>query len=177
MEVDGDETMHTYDPNRMYRQQTKIPIVTMEVPAHLDKAGTSSVNATDRKQLESRRRTLKHLDRRRIETEEEHETAETEYYDFLELMENWKGASNVVNPTEDQQVIIRTMNESVSSITLTGPNNGVPEIQRKLSEKVLKLKDTKNTAMAAWTAALKVIFITFALNDYELNFILGVRGG
>ena len=155
MEIDGDET-HTYDPARTYRQQTKIPIGTMEVPAHLDKAGTSTVNANDRKQLESRRRTLKHLDRRRAETEEEHSVAETEYYDFLELMEEWKSASNVRSPSDEQQVIIRTMNESVSSINLTGPNNGVPEIQRKMSEKVLKLKDVKNAAMTAWNNALKV---------------------
>ena len=156
MEVDGDDTTQNFDPARAYRQQTKIPIGTMEIPAHLDKDGTSTVNATDRKQLESRRRTLKHLDRRRIETEEEHTAAETEYYDFLELMESWKSASNIRNPTDEQQVIIRSMNESVSSINLTGPNNGIPEIQRKMSEKVLKLKDVKNAAMSAWNSALKV---------------------
>ena len=155
MEVDGEEN-HSYDPARAYRQQTKIPLGTMEVPAHLDKAGTSAVNATDRKQLEARRRALKRLDRRRIETEAEHETAETEYDSFVDLMDDWKAANNVRTPTDEQQVIIRTMNESVSSINLTGPNNGVPEIQRKMSEKVLKLKDAKNAAFAAWTGALKV---------------------
>ena len=156
MEIDGDDNTQNYDPARAYRQQTKIPIGTMEIPSHLDKDSASSVNATDRKQLESRRRTLKHLDRRRIETEEEHSAAETEYYDFVELMEDWKGANNARDPTEEQQVIIRSMNESVSSINLTGPNNGVPEIQRKMSEKVLKLKDAKNAAMTAWNSALKV---------------------
>ena len=157
METDtGYDDPKYYDANRAYRGQTKIPIGTMEIPAHLNKASTSRVNVNDRRQLESRNRNLPHLERRVMETEEEASRAQTEYYNFVDLTKQFQDADDARNPTESQARVIREINESVQTINLTGPGDGTPELTRKMAEKVLTLKKAMDTATANWNAANKV---------------------
>ena len=157
METDnGHDDVKLYDSARTYRGQTKIPVGTMEIPAHLNKASTSRVNVSDRRQLESRKRNLHYLERRAEEAEEEASRAQAEYYQFVDLMKQFQEADNARNPTENQARVIREINESVQSINLTGPGDGTPEITRKMAEKVLGLKKVMDTANASSNAANKV---------------------
>ena len=145
-----------YNSNRAYRVQTKIPLGTMEVPAHLNKASTARGNATDRRLLEARKRGLPHLERRASEAEAEHTRASDEYYEFVELATQYRDAENARNPTDEQSRVIREINQSVQSINLTGPGDGTPELTRKMAEKVLTLKKAMDTAQTAWNNAEKV---------------------
>ena len=156
METDNSDNVMLYDSNRAYRGQSKIPVGTMEIPAHLNKASTSRVNVSDRRQLESRRRNLPFLERRAEEAEEEASRAQTEYFQFVDLTKQFRDADNARNPTENQARVIREINDSVQSITLTGPGDGTPELTRKMAEKVLSLKKAMDTANSGSNAANKV---------------------
>ena len=159
MEVDnhGHDDQSLYNPHRAYRVQTKIPLGTMEVPTHLNKASTSKVNASDRQQLESRNRNRPRLERRVAEAHEAHTRAQDEYDDFVELTRQYPDAENARNPTVEQSRVIREINQSVQSINLTGPDDGTPELARKMAEKLLTLKKNMDAALAAWNAAEKEI--------------------
>ena len=157
METDGHDDAALYNPNRAYRVQTKIPLGTMEVPAHLNKASTSRANTTDRRLLEARNRNLPHLERRAAEAEEAHTRAQTEYFEFVELAKQYRDAENARNPTDRQNRVIREINQSVQSINLTGPGDGTDELTRKMAEKVLTLKKDMDAAQTAWNTAEKVI--------------------
>ena len=145
-----------YDSTRAYRVQTKIPLGTMEVPAHLNKASTSGVNATNRRQLEARKRNLPHLERSAAEAEEAHSKAQSEYYEFVELTKQFHDAENARHPTDQQSRVIREINDSVQFINLTGPSDGTPILTRKMAEKLLSLKKDKDAAMTQWNTASKV---------------------
>ena len=159
MDVDNQNDDQTlFNPNRAYRVQTKIPLGTMEVPAHLNKTSTSRSNDQDRRQLESRNRNKPRLERRAEETEAAYARAQDEYDEFVELTTQYRDAENARNPTDQQSRVIREINVSVQSINLTGPDDGTPEIGRKMAEKLLSLKKVMDTAWTAWNAAEKVNF-------------------
>ena len=156
MEIENHDDAALYNPHRAYRVQTKIPLGTMEVPAHLNKATTSRTNTTDRRLLEARNRNLPHLERRAAEAEEAHTQAQSDYFEFVDLATKFHDAENARNPTEQQSRVIREINQSVQTINLTGPGDGTPEMTRKMAEKVLSLKKTMDQAQTAWNAAEKV---------------------
>ena len=145
-----------YNPNRAYRVQTKIPLGTMEIPAHLNKASTSRANQSDRSQLEARNRNLPHIERRVKEAEIAHSNAQNEYYSFVDLTSKYRDAENARNPSSQQLLVIREINDSVQTINLTGPDDGTPEIGRKMAEKLLTLKKNMDTAMNTWNSVNKV---------------------
>ena len=62
MDSDDLNTGSLYDQGRHYRPQAKMPLGTMEIPAHLNKASTSQANESARRQLEARRKTLNYLE-------------------------------------------------------------------------------------------------------------------
>ena len=157
MDVDNQNDDQLFNPHRAYRVQTKIPLGTMEVPSHLNKASTSRSNDNDRRLLESRNRNKPRLERRAEETEAAYQRAQDEYDNFVDLTTQYRDAENARNPTEQQSRVIRELNESVQTINLTGPGDGTPELGRKMAEKLLTLKKTMDTAMTAWNAAEKVI--------------------
>ena len=158
MEVEDVTTddLKYYDSGRAYRGQNKIPIGTMEIPAHLNKASTSKINVSDRKQLESRKRSRDYLQRRADEAEQEHTRSQNEYYEFVDLTRSYRDAENARNPTEDQARVIRELNDSVQTINLTGPGDGTPLLARKMAEKLLTLKKAMDAASSSWNAATKV---------------------
>ena len=147
----------TYDPTRPYRPQMKMPVGTMEIPTHLNKASTSQANDSLRRQLEARRKTYNHLENRCNEAEADHSEAESAYLEFVALMKRFKEADNARHPTAEQTQIIHDLNESVANIQVQGPDNGVPELGRKMAEKALQLKKAKDTAWTSWNQATKVI--------------------
>ena len=145
-----------YNSQRNYRAPPKAPLGTMEIPAHLNKASTSRINVNDRRQLEARQKKLPHLEQRAMETEQEHDRAQTEYLQYVELAKQYRDAENARTPTAEQSRVIREINESVRTINLTGPDDGTPELGRKMAERVLTLKKTMDAALASWNAAEKV---------------------
>ena len=148
-----------YNSNRNYRGPQKTPLGTMEIPAHLNKASTSRINVNDRRQLEARQKKLPHLEHRAMETEQEHDRAQTEYYEYIELAKQYRDAENARTPTVEQSRVIREINDSVRTINLTGPDDGTPELGRKMAEKGLTLKKNMDAALTSWNAAEKVIIL------------------
>lgn len=145
-----------YNSQRNFRAPQKMPLGTMEVPAHLNKASTSRVNINDRRQLEARQKKLPHLEQRALETEQEHDRAQTEYDEYVALAKQYGDAENARTPTTEQSRVIRQINDSVRTINLTGPDDGTPEMCRKMAEKVLTLKKNLDAALSLWNAAEKV---------------------
>ena len=145
-----------YNPQRTYRGPPKMPLGTMEVPAHLNKASTSRVNVNDRRQLEARQKNLPHLEQRASETEQEHARAQAEYEKFYDLTKKFADAENARHPTVEQTRVLQEINDSVRTINLTGPDDGTPEMGRKMAERILTLKKNMDAALSAWNAAEKV---------------------
>ena len=145
-----------YNPNRTFRQQPKMPLGTMEIPSHLNKASTSAINVNDRRQLEARKRSLPHLEQRATETEAEHCRLQSEYFAYVALIKQYRDAENARCPTAEQSRVIREINESVRTINLTGPSDGTPELGQKMAQRTLTLKKDMDAAMASWNAAEKV---------------------
>lgn len=145
-----------YNSNRAYRTQSKIPLGTMEIPAHLNKASTSSINVTNRKQLEARQRTLPNLERAAADAEAEHTRAEAEYLKFVDLTTQYRDAENARNPSTEQSRVIQEINDSVATINLTGPDDGTPILGRKMAVQLLNLKKAMDAAMTQWNSKAKV---------------------
>ena len=159
-----------YNSNRVYRNQNKVPLGTMEIPAHLNKASTSSVNVTNRKQLEARKRTLPNLERAAADAEAAHTLASDEYTNFVDLATQYRDAENARQPTAEQSRVIREINDSVITINLTGPGDGTPELGRKMAVQVLNLKKKKDAAMTRWNTAAKVFYYNFIIRDKKFYF-------
>ena len=147
-----------YNNQRVYRPQPKVPLGTMEVPAHLNK-GTSRINATDKRQLEARQKSLPYLEQRSTETEEEHCFAQREYLHFVALTKQFRDADNARHPTTEQTRVLQEINDSVRTINLTGPDDGTPEVGQKMAAKLLSLKKDMEAALTSWNTAEKVSLV------------------
>ena len=139
-----------------YTNKIKGNFFTMTIPSYIRGTKEAASTENEAQDLADRRAQKEDLLKTRTETSAKYKAAQRDVDAFQAKVHDFRQANNVKHPTVDDRALITSVTQSVSSIRLTGPSHGVPNIERQIAGYATALIKRRDEAMAAWNDAGKV---------------------
>ena len=139
-----------------YTNRIKNNFFTLTIPDYIRGTKEAANTEIETRDLQDRRRQKDDLLKTRDETSAAYSKARQDLADFQKAVQEYRSANNVKNPTTNDLALIASVKRSVSTIRLTGPSHGVPEIDRQIAGYANTLIKRRDETMKAWNDAGKV---------------------
>ena len=141
-----------------YTNKIKNNFYSLNIPAYIRGNKVAATTEQEKRDLEDRRRQRDELLVKRTDTHAAYAKAQKDLDDFQQKALDFRQANNVKNPNADERQLIAVVTRSVSSVRLTGPSHGIPDIDRRIAGHAIILTKRRDETMNAWNEAGKVIF-------------------
>ena len=139
-----------------YTNKIKNNFVTLTIPNYIRGSKEAASTELESNDLVARRRQRDELSKTRADNYTTYQQAQEELDHFQSKVHEFRRANNIKNPTSDEREVIATVTRSVSSIRLSGPSHGVPDVERRIAGHATALAKRRDETMAAWNDAGKV---------------------
>lgn len=131
-------------------------LIQYNIPAHLLTNEEDGSKAEDQEELDQRHDQEKRLIRRRKTASSQLKQAENEFNEFQDLLEAYKVADGMKDPSGEHAQAITNLNASIVDVVAANGTGTV--IARQIAAKSLALKKQLDEAQAEYDRVCKVIF-------------------